>query len=181
MSPVAATTCSCPAATATSIPCRIEAIQAEHEYGTTTPVVPRMDSPPSMPRRGFQVRRASSSPPSTPISTITSASPTASRIMRRGTGLMAGSPTGTGRPGSVTVPTPGPARNSTPEPRAPYRTVARTSAPWVTSGSSPASLTTPAMAAPCSRRSTASAKAGRFPPGRSIVTGSGNVPVRRAV
>ncbi len=112
--------------------------------------------------------------------TITSASPTASRIIRRGTGLMAGSPTGTGRPGSVTVPTPGPARNSTPEPRAPCRTVARTSAPWVTSGSSPASLTTPAVAAPCSRRCTASAKAGRFPPGRSIVTGSGNVPVRRA-
>ena len=39
--------------------------------------------------------------------------------------------------------------------------VARTSAPWVTSGSSPASLTTPALAQPASRRVSASAKAAR--------------------
>ena len=32
-------------------------------------------------------------------------------IIFRGTGLIAGSPGGTGRPGSVTVPTPGPALN----------------------------------------------------------------------
>ncbi len=41
------------------------------------------------------------------------------RIMARGTGLMAGSPGGIGRPGRVTVPTPGPARNTTPLPGAP--------------------------------------------------------------
>ena len=92
--------------------------------------------------------------PATPISTITSpgapcaaaTSATVSRIIRRGTGLIAGSPTGTGSPGRVTVPTPGPARNATPLPGAPSRTVEWTSARWVTSGSSPASLTTPARA-----------------------------------
>ena len=53
----------------------------------------------------------------------------ASRIMRRGTGLIAGSPGGTGRPARVTVPTPSPARKVTPAPGAPARTVARISAP----------------------------------------------------
>ena len=47
------------------MPRRIESIHGEHEYGTTTPVVPRIDSPPRMPSRGFQVCRASSSPSST--------------------------------------------------------------------------------------------------------------------
>ncbi|CAM5741370.1 hypothetical protein SHIRM173S_08743 [Streptomyces hirsutus] len=113
-----------------------------------------MDSPPRMPSRGFQVERAISSPSST--ETVISTSPlppyrpatraTWSRIICRGTGLTAGSPTGSGRPGRVTVPTPGPARNTTPAPAGSRRTVARTSAPCVTSGSSPASLTIPAMA-----------------------------------
>ena len=44
----------------------------------------------------------------------------ASRIIWRGTGLMAGSPGGTGRPGKVTVPTPGPALKLTPLPRAAF-------------------------------------------------------------
>ena len=55
-------TCVCPAARATSTPRRIESIHAEQEYGTTIPVVPRIDSPPRMPRRGFHVERAISSP-----------------------------------------------------------------------------------------------------------------------
>ena len=51
---------------------------------------------------------------------------------------------------------------------APARTVARTSAPWVTSGSSPASLTMPAMAEPSPSVVVARAKAGRCPRGKVI-------------
>ena len=54
-------------------------------------------------------------------------------------------------------------------PAAPCRTVATTSAPCVTSGSSPASLTTPARAKSVARSSSASAKAGRSPLGSAIV------------
>ncbi len=107
-----------------------------------------------MPRRGFQVFRASRSPPGIEISTSRSpgspcaaaSSATTPRIISRGTGLIAGSPTASGSPGRVTVPTPSPAVKRTPAPGAPLRTVATTSAPWVTSGSSPASLTMPARA-----------------------------------
>ena len=107
--------------------------------------------PPMMPRRGLSVFSASFSPPATEISTSKSApspatSAIARAIIRRGTGLIAGSPGGKGRPGRVTVPTPGPALKVTPAPAAPGRTVADTSAPCVTSGSSPASFTMPAVA-----------------------------------
>ena len=44
------------------------------------------------------------------------------RIIARGTGLIAGSPGGSGRPGRVTVPTPSPARNVTPLPGVPGAT-----------------------------------------------------------
>ena len=74
--------------------------------------------PPTIPRRGLRVCRASSSPRGTKISTFSlrgspgqSSSHTwrrAPRIILRGTGLMAGSPTATGRPGLVTRPTPSP-------------------------------------------------------------------------
>ena len=124
------------------------------------PVVPRIDSPPTMPSRGFSVFRASASPPGMAISTSTSAARRRcappprrlSRIIWRGTGLMAGSPGGSGRPARVTVPTPspGPERRRR-VPGAPARTVAITSAPWVTSGSSPASLTMPARVPPSHR------------------------------
>src|SRR3954447_4929531 len=142
-----------------------------------------------MPSRGFQVLRASSSPFSTDTSTTTSPLPpcraataaTCSRMNCRGIGLIAGSPTGRGSPGLVTVPTPGPARKVTPEPAGPCITVTETSAPWVTSGSSPASLTTPAPATPSVSDSVASANDGCLPWGRSIVTGSGNSPVSSAV
>ena len=50
-------------------------------------------------------------------------------MMVRGTGLMAGSPGGSGSPARVTVPTPGPARKAMPAPAASGRTVATTSAP----------------------------------------------------
>ncbi len=90
------------------------------------PVVPRMESPPLMPSRLFMVRRASFSPPGMAISISTSppsrwrfaTSAMASSILRRGAGLIAGSPMATGRPGRVTVPTPSPALNETPLPGA---------------------------------------------------------------
>ena len=177
-----------PAARATSMPRWIEWIQAEHEKGTTMPVVPSTESPPSMPRRGFQVLAASSAPPGMEISTETSpgapnspaSTATVSSIMRRGAGLMAGSPTASGRPARVTVPTPSPAAKRTPLPAGPGRTVATTSAPWVTSGSSPASFTIPALAWPSPRLCVARAKPGRWLLGRVISIGSGNCPVSSA-
>ena len=90
---------------------------------------------------------------------------TTPRIIARGTGLIAGSPTSSGSPGRVTVPTPGPARKTTPAPGAvPHRRP--DDGQWVTSGSSPASLTTAAMAQPSPRSSAASANAGCCPRGR---------------
>ena len=120
----------------------------------TIPVVPRIEIPPTMPRRplsvflrdllavghrdlDLEVGLPRPRPRRSPAA-----------IIWRGTGLIAGSPGGIGRPGRVTMPTPGPASNVTPAPGAPRRTVALTSAPWVTSGSSPASLTMPAVAKP---------------------------------
>ena len=153
------------------------------------PVVPRIDKPPTMPSRPFMVLAASASPPGTAISTSTSpASPCAdatsamaSRSIWRGTGLMAGSPGGMGRPGRVTMPTPSPARKVTPPPGAPRRTVARISAPWVTSGSSPASLTTPAVAAPVAGLAVvARAKAGRCPRGKRHLHRIGKFPGQAA-
>jgi hypothetical protein len=48
---------------------------AAQENGRTMPLVPRIDSPPRMPRRGFMVFSASASPPST--LTVTSKPPVA--------------------------------------------------------------------------------------------------------
>ncbi|GAC1559035.1 MAG: hypothetical protein NVS2B5_22110 [Beijerinckiaceae bacterium] len=156
--------------------------------GTTIPVVPRIDRPPWYRRRPLSVRLARSSPPGIEISISTSAgapstaaaSPMAWRIIARGTGLIAGSPGATGNPARVTVPTPSPALNEMPAPGRPCRTVTMTSAPCVTSGSSPASLTMPARAKPSPRSCSASAKAGRAPCGRVMETGSGKRPVTRA-
>ena len=89
---------------------------------------------------------------------------------------MAGSPTASGRPGRVTVPTPSPAAKRTPLPGSPRLTRAITSAPCVTSGSSHASLTIPASAAPSSSRRCASAKLGFRPFGSAKLTGSGKRP-----
>ena len=68
----------------------------------------------------------------------------------------------------------------TPEPGAPMRTVALISAPWVTSGSSPASLITAAVARLGRSDLSSRSKLGRCPPGSWIVTGSGNRPVKSA-
>ena len=68
---------------------------------------------------------------------------TACSIIRRGTGLIAASPTGSFMPGRVIVPTPSPARKRMPPSLSISRTRARTSLPVVISGSSPPSLMTP--------------------------------------
>src|SRR5829696_710741 len=75
--------------------------------------------------------------------------------MRRGTSFMAGPPTGRPSPGFVTTPTPSPRPSSIPGSSC-QETRAVICAPWVTSGSSPASLTTTASAqpSPTSHRST---------------------------
>ena len=144
----------------------------------TIPVVPSTERPPRMPSRPFSVRSASFSPPGIAISTTISlgqsgTSASAARIIARGTGLIAGSPGASARPGRVTVPTPSPAAKRRPVPGGPRRTLATTSAPCVTSGSSPASLTMPALAAPSERLVVASVKPARPPRGSGISTGSG--------
>ena len=80
-----------------------------------------------MPSRPLSVRSAIFSPPGIEISTVASparpyrraTSPIAASIIRRGAGLIAGSPGGSGRPARVTVPIPSPARNTTPDPGCP--------------------------------------------------------------
>src|SRR3712207_3310412 len=77
--------------------------------------------------------------------------------MRRGTSFIAGPPTASPRPGFVTTPTPSPLSSSIPV-RSVHDTRAVRCAPCVTSGPSPASLTTTASAQapppPTSHRST---------------------------
>src|SRR5215217_2163832 len=125
------------------------------------PVVPRMEMPPTIPRRALVVFSAIFSPPGTLMTTRTprwSGSRTSSteyEIIRRGTSFMAGPPTGSPSPGLVTTPTPSPRSSSSPRcSRHETRAVRR--APSVTSGSSPASLMTTASAhePPRSHRST---------------------------
>jgi len=53
-------------------------------------------------------------------------------------------------------------------------------APWVTSGSSPASLITAAVALSAAMRHWTNAKLGRSPPGSVIVASAGNRPVASA-
>ena len=127
----------------------IEWIQAEQENGMTTPVVPNTDKPPTIPSRPFKVRCASflrpewislfrhrADDPRTEATSSISAS-----IIRRGPGLIAGSPTSRTKPSRVTVPTPFTALKETPRPARSKRARTTTSAPCVTSGSSPASFT----------------------------------------
>lgn len=99
------------------------------------PEAPRIEVPPKVPRRGLVVSLAVASPPGTEKLTATgsvSTWPRADRIIRRGTRLIAGAPTGRPRPGLVIVPIPSPARRTCSRP-----------APWV--------CTSAVMRAPCSR------------------------------
>ena len=146
------------------ISARIVSSRARSLMGSTIPLVPRIEMPPSMPSFGLKVFAASSLPRGT--LTVTSkpagskgtpvfcgipvevrppasctASCTASLIMRRGVLLMAAFPTGWSRPGLVTRPTPSPPSiliPGIPE----WATSARTRMPSVTSGSSPLSFRT---------------------------------------
>ena len=150
------------------------------------PVVPRIESPPMIPSRAFIVFSARRSPPGIEIVTVRSgggapisaaASMSMSRINARGAGLIAGSPTASERPARVTVPTPSPAANPMPEPGAAHAVSAIISAPCVMSGSSPASLTTPARAPVPLSSARASGKVAVPPRGNRIATGSGKRPV----
>ena len=154
------------------------------------PVVPRIDSPPTMPSRALSVFAASASPPGMAISISTSPHARARaatsaiaaahhlprhridrRLARRHR-----------QPGPRHGADARPGRNVHAAARRARRTVASTSAPWVTSGSSPASLITPAVAAPSSsavdgqREGEASRRAASV-----TSTGSGNSPVSSAV
>ena len=176
-------------ATATPTAWTTLARQEAVDQAWTTPVVPRMEIPPSTPSRGFIVRRAISSPPGTLTVTVTprprpaaaaTASAAASPIIRLGTELIAGPPTSSPRPGRVTVPTPSPPRRSSPGSRD-QATVAVTRAPWVTSGSSPASFTTTAEAQPSPVRGSSTANRWSKPAGRGMVTSSTGSPSSRWV
>src|SRR5437763_9056036 len=139
-----------------------------------------MEMPPTIPRRSLVVLAAMSSPPGTENVTDTGRSTTsasAAAITRRGTGLIAGSPTARPSPGLVIVPTPGPARSCGPvDPVGAHSAEAVMRAPSVQSGSSPASFTTIARAG-ASPGSTPNST--RRPSGGATSTTSGTVPVTR--
>ena len=116
--------------------------------GLTTPDVPNIDKPPLMPNLGLKVFAANSWPSGMEIVTRIDLwgiiSRTASAIIFRGTGFIAGSPTGTFRPGNVTTPTPSPAANKISPSPSIISTWAKTFTPLVISAlSSPESLITP--------------------------------------
>jgi hypothetical protein len=121
-------------------------INAALLIGSTIPVVPITEMPSAIPRRGLNVRFASSTPAGIEITIekppaypcAAAISQQASRIMARGTALIAAAPTGWLSPGFVTRPTPSPPSISILEDR--FFTAAYTKTPFVTSGSSPLSF-----------------------------------------
>ena len=133
--------------------------------GSTIPEVPKIDSPPTIPSLGLNVRAATSAPPGMEITTsIPPLYPSAvhtvrtcSSIMARGTWLIAAAPTGWSSPAFVTRPTPSPPSIKIP-PVVRRRTAAQTSMPSVTSLSSPASLVTAQRAAAPSSNTIASTR-----------------------
>ena len=142
------------------------------------PVVPRIERPPTMPSRPLSVRRAIASPPGIEIVDLG----VGARRRRRGHLLDGGTDHGARRRIDRRLADcqrqAGPRHRADARRRrerhagaraAPRRTCALTSAPWVTSGSSPASLTMPAVAVPSQVSCSASAKAGCWPFGSVIV------------
>ena len=133
----------------------IEPTRAFSLMGSTIPDVPRIDMPPTMPRRGLNVRAPMVSPSGTDTTmsapsvypSVAKTSLTHSVIMLRGTRLMAALPGGWSRPLRVTLPTPKP-----PSMRMPASwertTFEKMSAPLVSSMSSPPSLRTAQEAHP---------------------------------
>ncbi len=171
-----------PRSAATSIACTTLARKAAVEYGFTIPLVPRMEMPPMSPSRALMVCFAISSPWGTLRVTVAPAKPepasssrTISVMFRRGTGLTAGAPTGSPSPGLVTTATPAPPRISTPGSRR-SSTSATSSAPWVQSGSSPASLMTLHVARGPSRSQRFSGKVTFCPFGRVVSMASTAAP-----
>src|SRR5574344_1070302 len=152
------------------------------------PVVPRIEMPPTMPRRALSVFLAISTPCGTDkvmaSPACSSSAPAAARtllsMLRRGTGLMAGPPTSSPSPAMVTVPMPKPPRRHT-TPGWPGR-VHTSAVRWalsVQSGSSPASLMTMAWAVVPSQRPSWTAKRTASPLGSRQSTASGTVPCTR--
>ena len=185
--PVHSTTVSSPWAASTEIACSTLARQDAVENGRTMPVVPRIEMPPMMPSLALVVLRAIFSPSGTemiiwiPRWARSMTSPTDWVIIARGTGLMAGPPSSRPRPGLVTTPTPTPPSSSIPG-SSRQRTVAVSRAPCVTSGSSPASLTTTASAVSSGVRvQVSTGNRTRWPDGRPICTVCWISPVCSAV
>ena len=145
--------------------------------GFTMPLVPSIEIPPVTPSRGLNVFLAVRSPSGTETVTLTALPPRtslrASQIILRGAGLMAGSPGGTLSPASVTVPTPLPAANVTGPSESPISREALTVTPFVMSGSSPASLTTPQE--PSAKQNGSSVRTS--PCGVATETRAGHLPV----
>ena len=170
-----------PTAIATSTSRLIDSRKASFEKGRTMPEVPIMEMPSTTPSLGLNVRFASSRPAGTLMVTSRPRSHKAESslsIICLGTLLMAGPPMGRPRPGRVTRPTPSPCKKWMPG-WSLKATVATIATPFVTSGSSPASLITVALhvghvSAPfCGREQTESTgRARRSPSGKPISTES---------
>jgi len=104
-----------------------------------------MEIPARIPSRALVVSAAIASPSGTEKVTTTDSGPTspsAARIIRLGTGLIARAPSASPSPGLVMVPTPSPARRMLSSLASAQSTSAVMRAPSVQSGSSPASFTT---------------------------------------
>ena len=149
-------------------------MKASWENGITTPDVPMMDMPPMTPTRGLNVFSAMRVPSATLIVTSTPSGHSAissAVIILLGTGLTAGSPTSRQRPGNVTTPTPSPLRKRM-MPLPFILTVAVILQPSVTSGSSPASFTTVALAVAPPTSHSSIRNRNTSPPGNDIATSS---------
>ena len=162
---------------------RMVSTSAALDMGSTMPVVPITDRPPSMPMRGLKVLPASAlpsgmlmtidMPPSYPQRA--QAERTCSAIICRGTELMAAAPTGWSSPGLVTRPTPSPP--SIKMPSSIFRAVAQISMPLVMSGSSPLSFCTAQRAKSSPTSGSRMSRLRRMPLGVSISSRSTVRPV----
>ena len=134
-----------PAANAIEICGTSEFLNASSLIGRSTPVVPRIDKPPTIPSVGLSVFFASSIPSGIDIVISRSDSSNSSAtllISSRGFGLIAGSPTGICKPDLVTIPIPSPALKTIPEFFSSRRILIKIETPFVISGSSPENFLT---------------------------------------
>ena len=144
--------------------------------GSTIPLVPRMDIPPSIPRRGLNVFLAISTPSGTDITVLSppvypnddDTSSRASLIMDRGTRFIAALPGGWSSPLRVTLPTPIPPSISIP--CGILETSAYTFVPCVASMSSPPSFLTAQDALPSSMRRSSTGRSSVMPLGVAMTT-----------